>query len=223
MITLRRLASSSQFSFIGIAYSAVACKMQQRQMNLLRTRYSRFLLLTFTVALAAYVAFPEVNLTPRIVDQQAFQVVGIEASTNNAKEAGPDAVIGKLWQQFLSQNLLTKIPDRVDQSIIAVYTDYATDWRGQYTFILGAKVQPVSIPVIPEGMVVKTVPAGKYAVFTSERGPVAKVVVETWKQIWAYYQVPANGQRAYRADFEVYDQRTADPNNAQVDIYVGVK
>jgi len=47
--------------------------------------------------------------------------------------------------------------------------------------------------------------------------------VETWRQIWAYYQNPANGQRAYQADFEVYDQRAADTNNAQVDIYVGVR
>jgi predicted transcriptional regulator YdeE len=186
-------------------------------------RHCRSLLLALMVVLAAYVAFARIDVTPRIVYQEEFQVVGIEASTNNTKEAGQDAIIGKLWQQFLSEGLLNKIPGRVDHSIIAVYTDYATDWRGQYTFILGAKVQPVPNPVIPEGMVVKTVPAGKYAVFTSERGPVAKVVVETWKRIWAYYQSPANGQRAYGADFEVYDQRAADPNNAEVDIYVGVK
>jgi len=162
-------------------------------------------------------------MTPRIVNQEAFQVVGISASTNNAKEAGPDAIIGKLWQQFLSQGLLNSIPDRVGQSIIAVYTDYVTDANGQYTFVLGARIRPLPDPVVPEGMVVKTVPAGKYAVFTSPRGPVAKVVVETWKQIWAYYPSAVNGQRAYCADFEVYDQRAADPNDAQVEIYVGVK
>src|SRR5271167_4964120 len=192
-------------------------------MNSLRTRNLAVLLVPFTVAFGVYAAFAGVSVTPTIVYQEAFQVVGIEASTNNAKEAGPDAIIGKLWQQFLSQNLLNKIPDRVDQSIIAVYTDYISDANGQYTFVLGAKVKPVPNPVLPEGMVVKTVPAGRYAVFTSDRGPVAKVVVETWKRIWAYYQSPANGQRAYRADFEVYDQRAADPNNAHVDIYVGVK
>ena len=175
------------------------------------------------VVFAVYAAFAGVSLTPQIVYQESFQVVGIEASTNNAKESGPDAIIGKLWQQFLGQNLLKQIPDRVDQSIIAVYTDYATDANGQYTFVLGARIRPIPDPVLPEGMVVKTVPAGRYAVFTSDRGPVAKVVVETWKQIWAYYQSPANGQRAYRADFEIYDQRAADPNNAHVYIYIGVK
>ena len=188
-------------------------------MNSLRMRHISVLL----IALAVYAVSAEVDLTPRIVNLEPFQVVGIEASTNNAKESGPDAIIGRLWQQFLSQGLLNQIPDRVDQSMIAVYTDYASDVNGEYTLVLGAKVKPVPNPVVPMGMVVKTVPAGKYAVFTSGRGPIAKVVVETWKRIWAYYQSPANGQRAYRADFELHDQRAADPNNAQVDIYVGVK
>ncbi len=118
---------------------------------------------------------------------------------------------------------MSKIPDKVEQSIYAVYTDYASDANGQYTLVLGAKVRPLPNPTLPEGMVVKTVPAGQYAVFTSERGPVAKVVVDAWKQIWSDYQSPANGERAYRADFELYDQRAADPNNAQVEIYIGVK
>ncbi|MGB8888278.1 MAG: GyrI-like domain-containing protein [Candidatus Korobacteraceae bacterium] len=179
-------------------------------------------LLAATAALAC-AALTEPTLHPKIVDLQPFQVVGIAASTNNAKEAGPDAIIGKQWHRFMSDNLINKIPNRVDQTIYGVYTDYASDANGQYTIILGAKVRPIPNPTIPDGMVVKTVPAGRYAVFTSERGPVAKVVVDTWKQIWAYYQSPQNGQRAYQADFEVYDQRAADPNNAQVDIYVGLK
>jgi predicted transcriptional regulator YdeE len=168
-------------------------------------------------------ALTETTLHPRIIDQQPFQVVGIAASTNNAKEAGPDAIIGKQWHRFISENLMNQIPDRVDQSIYAVYTDYTSDANGQYTIILGAKVKPVPNPTIPDGMIVKTVPAGRYAVFTSQRGPVVKVVVETWKQIWAYYQSPQNGQRAYQADFELYDEHGADPSNAQVDIYIGLK
>ena len=182
-----------------------------------------------TIALAAVAlvlacaALTETALQPRIVNQQPFQVIGIAASTSNAKEAGPDAIIGKQWHRFMSDELINKIPNRVDQTIYAVYTDYTSDSNGQYTVILGAKVRPVPNPTIPDGMVIKTVPAGRYAVFTSERGPVVKVVVDTWKQIWAYYQSPQNGQRAYQADFEVYDQRAADPNNAQVDIYVGLK
>ena len=31
------------------------------------------------------------------------------------------------------------------------------------------------------------------------------------------------GKRTYLSDFEVYDQRAADPNKAIVDIYIGIK
>jgi predicted transcriptional regulator YdeE len=186
------------------------------------TRF-RTIALAAVALLLACAALTETSLQPRIVTQQPFQVVGIAASTSNAKEAGPDAIIGKQWHHFMNDDLINKIPNRVDQTIYAVYTDYTSDANGQYTLIVGAKVRPVPNPTIPDGMVIKTVPKGRYAVFTTERGPVIKVVVDTWKQIWAYYQSPQNGQRAYQADFEVYDQRAADPNNAQVDIYVGLK
>jgi predicted transcriptional regulator YdeE len=168
-------------------------------------------------------AFAEVTVKPKVVELDAFEVMGVEIRTNNAKEAGADGLIPKLWQRVTQEHALDGVPDRVGQTIYAVYTDYATDANGDYTLVLGAKFRPATDTLIPAGMVVKTVPAARYAVFTSERGAVAKVVVQTWQQIWSYFQSPANGQRAYRADFELYDQRAADPTNAQVDIYIGVQ
>jgi len=145
-----------------------------------------------------------------------FVVAGIAARTTNAREATADGVIGKQWQRFIEEGVLAKVPGRADAKILAVYTDYASDKDGEYTFLLGAKVTPDA--AIPEGMELRKIPVGRYAVFTSGRGPVAKVVPETWKRIWA-----APLARAYCADFEVYDERAADPQNAQVTIYVGLK
>ncbi len=137
-----------------------------------------------------------------------FQVVGVAARTSNAREMTSDGVIPKLWGQMARQ------------AGVALYTEYASDEHGEYTFVLGAKADPASD--IPEGLTLKTVPSGRYAVFTSDRGPVQKVVVETWLRIWS--ELPsATNLRSYIADFEVYDQRAADPANAVVDIYVGVK
>ena len=56
-------------------------------------------------------------------------------------------------------------------------------------------------------------------VFTTERGPVQKVVVEAWIKIWQMTE----HERSFVADYEVYDERVADPENTIVDIYVGVK
>ena len=34
---------------------------------------------------------------------------------------------------------------------------------GEYTLVIGAKVKPTPMPAIPEGMIVKSVPGGRYA------------------------------------------------------------
>ena len=137
-----------------------------------------------------------------IVEIEEFQVIGRAARTSNAREMSADGAIPKLWAAGFGT--------------IALYTDYEGDEHGEYTFVLGGKGDSGS--AVPEGMVLKTVPAGRYAVFTSERGPVQKVVVETWQRIWS--ELPS---RSFVADFEVYDQRAADPGDAVVEIYVGVK
>ena len=121
----------------------------------------------------------------------------------------------------MKEDLVNKIPDKADSSIIAVYTDYESDKDGEYTYLLGAKV--TSADNVPLGMVAKKIPPGRYAVSTSEKGPVGKVVAETWKRIWTLPKSEPGGNRAYVADFEIYDQRAADPQNSEVDVYVGIK
>jgi predicted transcriptional regulator YdeE len=188
-----------------------------------RVRLVGAVVLITAILMVLCAALAEVTVKPRFVQLQGFEVIGIDVRTNNANEAGQNGIIGKQWQRVMQEGLLDRIPNRADQNILAVYTDYASDANGDYTFVLGAKVRPAVNAPVPKGMVIKSIPAGRYAVFTSDRGPVARDVVETWKQIWAYYQSPTSGQRVYHADFELYDQRAADPNNAQVDIYIGVK
>ncbi len=148
-------------------------------------------------------------------------MVGITARTSNAREATADAVIGKQWTRFMQEGLLVKIPNRVDHSIVAVYTDYAGDHNGNYTFVLGAKVS--SSANVPEGMAARKVPAGRYAVFTSEKGPGPRVVPELWMKINSLPKSATGGDRLYRADFEIYDERAADPESLQVDVYVGIR
>jgi predicted transcriptional regulator YdeE len=160
-------------------------------------------------------------LTPKIVEQTEFTVIGISVRTSNAKEMSGNGVIAQQWDRFMKEGLLSGIPNKVDSNILAVYTDYESDANGAYTFIIGAKVS--SADSVPPGMVAEKVPAGKYAVFISEKGFVGKVVPQTWSRIWAVPRSSLGGNRAYRADFELYDQRAADPHNAEVDIYVGIK
>jgi predicted transcriptional regulator YdeE len=160
-------------------------------------------------------------MNPRVVEREAFTVVGIAVRTSNAKEMTADGVIGKQWGRLMQEGLLGKIPNKADQSIVAVYTDYASDHNGEYTFLLGARV--TSDSDVPAGMVAKRIPSGRFAVFTSEKGPAPKVVPETWMRINSLPKTAVGGDRVYRADYEIYDERAMDPNNLQVDVYVGIK
>ena len=153
-----------------------------------------------------------------IISGESFLVVGLPARTSNAREMTRDAMIPRQWEQLMRSNALETIPNRVDSSIIALYTDYESDADGAYTYVLGVKVS--SFADLPKNMISKEVPGGNYAVIVSHRGPVAEVVMDVWKRVWSDAEL--SGCRNYRTDFEVYDHRATNPQDAQVDIYIGV-
>jgi predicted transcriptional regulator YdeE len=159
---------------------------------------------------------------PKKVHQDSFFVVGIEARTTNSKEMTGAGEIPKQWQKFFQDGIAEKIPSKIDGTIYAVYTDYASDRTGEYSFVIGVKVPPNA--ETPSGLVLRKIPAGDYAVVTSNKGLASRVVPGAWQQIWALEdKAQLGGARAYRADYEVYDQRATDPQNSQVDVYVGLK
>lgn len=161
------------------------------------------------------------TMNPNVAECGAFIVVGIAARTSNAREMTAEGIIGKQWGRLMQEGLLARIPNKADHNIVAVYSDYASDHNGEYTFLLGARVK--SDEAVPAGMVAKKISAGKFAVFTSEKGAAAKVVPETWMKINSLPRSAVGGDRVYRADYEIYDERATDPANSQVDVYVGIK
>ena len=156
-----------------------------------------------------------------IQEHPGFYVVGITARTNNAQEMSGNGKIGDVWQTFLQPSLVAKIPNKIGVDPIAVYTDYETDHTGHYTYLLGLPV--ISTESLPASLTCKHIPPGRYAIFSSARGPVKQVVPELWQRIWSMSPDELGGERAFRTDYEIYDQRAADPENAQIDVYVGLR
>jgi predicted transcriptional regulator YdeE len=163
----------------------------------------------------------EADMNPRAVQQEEFTVVGIAVRTSNAEQMTEARPIGKQWKRLFKEGVLAAIPNKADAHIVALYTEYASDKDGAYTYVLGARVTKVES--VPAGMVAKKVSAGRFAVFTSERGPVQKVVVEMWQRVWATPKSALGGDRTYKTDFEVYDQRAQNPADSVVDLYVAVR
>jgi predicted transcriptional regulator YdeE len=155
-------------------------------------------------------------MEPETVNKPGFRFIGIEVRTNNRDEMTPNGKIGGQWQKFYAENILSKIPGKQGNAVLALYTDYESDQNGEYSFLIGSEVD--SLANIPSGLVGKEIAASKYAIFSSSRGPIPAIIFDVWKRIWAY-----KGTRAYKSDFEVYGKDSVDPKNAQVDVYLSVK
>lgn len=151
-----------------------------------------------------------------------IKLVGISARTSNQAEMNPEtAKIATTMQHFFSKNLQEKIKNRKNPGrIFAVYTEYENDSNGAYTYFLGEEVSDFDI-IDPELKCI-TLPAQSYKKFTSDPGVMPRVVIDLWLKIWDMTEEEIGGKRAYLADFEVYDERSKDPNNAVLDIYLGI-
>ena len=161
-------------------------------------------------------------MKPKIVEQSEFSIMGIQVRTSNAKEMTGQGDIPKQWSKFNKEGIADRIPNKVDRTIYAVYTNYASDYNGEYDFIIGMKVSSASD--VPPGMVVKKIPNGRFAIITSAKGPVEQVVPQAWQRVYSLDESKQlGGARTYKADFEVYDQRSQNPQDAQVDLYIGLK
>ena len=148
-----------------------------------------------------------------------IQVVGFSVRTTNAAEAKGDGEIPKLWNRFFQENLGDKIPHRVGQSLIVVYSDYASDQNGEYTYLLGAPVD--SLEGTPKDLAVRTIPAGQYAVLTTPAGPPQQTLPAIWTKIWGMSEAELGGKRSFAMDYETYDD-FSDPQNMQVTVHLGL-
>lgn len=146
---------------------------------------------------------------------QKFYVIGISTRTTN--EGGQATMdIPALWNRFMNEGIAGQIPNKLDNSIYCIYTNYEKDYTKPYTTILGCKVE--NLNMIPQGMIGKTIEGTNYIKYTVQGNISEGLVFQEWKKIWN-----SDLTRAYTADFEVYDERAQNPENAIVDIFVAVK
>ncbi len=146
---------------------------------------------------------------------EKFSIVGLAIRTTNENgQAARD--IPALWKRFMEERVADYIPDKADNALYCIYTDYEKDHTRPYTTILGCKVQNLNI--IPEGMTGRTFEEGEYVRYVAEGDLSQGSVYHEWVRIWNS-DVP----RAYAADFEVYEEKALQTGNAAVDIFVSIR
>ncbi len=150
-------------------------------------------------------------------------LVGISVRTSNQQEF--DKMKGKIFpcvQRYFHGALFNKIPHRKRPgTTICAYTDYESDYTGDYTYFIGEEVSSLDHP-LPEGFQTLVIPRQQYAKFTTNSGPMPDVCVNAWQGIWKMSPKELGGKRRYATDFEVYDERASDHHNIVLDIYIGI-
>jgi predicted transcriptional regulator YdeE len=146
---------------------------------------------------------------------EQFNVIGISVRTTNENmQAATD--IPALWGKFLGENLASKIPNKVSETLFCIYTEYESDFIKPYTTILGCEVE--NLDSIPEGFVGLIIEKGLYQKFTAKGNLMQGAVFNEWTKIW---NTPID--RKYTTDFEVYDEKSQNPEDADVDIFIALK
>jgi len=146
---------------------------------------------------------------------QKFNVIGISVRTTNENgQSGKD--IPALWSQFMSEEIQSKIPNKVSEDLFCIYTDYEKDHTKPYTTILGCKVE--SLDVVPENMIGKTIESANYKELIAKGNLYEGIVFNKWLEIWN-----SDLDRSFTADFEVYGEKTENPQKAEVAIYIALQ
>lgn len=146
---------------------------------------------------------------------ESFFVIGLAVRTTNENgRSGHD--IPALWNRFFAENIISKIPGKVEGTIYFLYTDYEKDHTTPYSTIIGCKVK--NLNSIPEGLVGKHVKGGHYRKFTAKGRISDGVIFNEWVAIWN-----SGIKRAYTTDIEVWGEKSQHPDNAEIDILVALE
>ncbi len=147
------------------------------------------------------------------IKKPAFKLIGIKLGHKTTNENAQAAIdCGNLWQKFVAENFAEKIPGKSGNEIYAVYFAYEGDYTKPYSYFIGGKV--AFDTEVPKDMDSLIIPASSYSTIIA-KGKMPDCVANSWKDIWN-----SKLDRAYKYDFEMYDERSKDWNNAEVEIFV---
>lgn len=142
----------------------------------------------------------------KIITIKEFKAVGITYFGDNKK-----GEITKLWDTF--NNQYKQINQKSKTMLCYGICDDMPDSEGRFHYTACAEVD--SFLDLPEGMVTKVVPEGKYVVYTYSGD--LKDLGDFYQNIFTKWLPSSGYQFDQKPQFELYDQRFM--NNGEFDIY----
>ncbi len=162
-----------------------------------------------------------VTVHPKIVELPEIKVAGLRGETTLR-----DNKLRELWER--ANGLFPQIPGIVKGGrgfgiceACQSNTLYTMNDDVIFTEVAGAEVS--SFDGLPEILVRKIIPGGRYAVFT-HRGTLS-MLPRTFDYIWGTWFLTTKEEMDDREDFEMYDARFLgyDRPDSEIDLYIPVK
>ena len=150
------------------------------------------------------------------VELEEAKLIGLtlKAKTTNINEQS-SIDCGTLWQEFEKGKYAEIIPNKLTDEILAVYHQYEGDHTKPFSYFIGCKVKADT--EVPAGLETLTIAKGIYQKIDA-KGKMPDCVINAWKEVWI-----SNIPRSYKMDFEVYNERSKDWTNAEVEVYLSVE
>ena len=150
------------------------------------------------------------------VEIKEIKLIGLSLKTKTTNTNGQSGIdCGNLWQKFEKGKYAEIIPNKQSNEIFGVYHQYEGDNTKPFSYFVGCKVEPDT--EVSQGLESLIIPKGTYYKINA-KGKIPDCVVNTWKEIWTS-DIP----RTHQIDFEVYDERSKDWNDAEVDVYLSIE
>lgn len=149
------------------------------------------------------------------VKREAIHLIGIKLKKKTFNAGGQSMIdCGSLWQEFEKRNITGQIPDALGDEVFAVYYDYEGDHTKPFSYFIGRPVEKNAQR--PDGLDELFIPESMFRRIEA-KGKMPDCVAGAWRQIWQ-----SDTERAYRYDFEIYDHRSRNWEDAEVDIFLSV-
>ncbi len=150
------------------------------------------------------------------IEIKEISLIGLSLKTKTINANGQSGIdCGNLWHAFEKGKYFESIPGKLSEEIFGVYHQYEGDSSKPFSYFVGCKVNPGT--TVPEGLESLTIPGGIYHKINA-KGKMPDCVAGAWKDVWAS-DIP----RTHQIDFEVYDERSKDWNDAEVDVYLSIE
>lgn len=146
----------------------------------------------------------------KVTKIKKLMISGLSVITNNKLEfESENGKIPQLWDDYIEKNAYGSTFNKANSKYMyGVYSDYTSDVTGDYKVTVGVEVTKPKNAIIIEDE--------RYLVF-SKKGELPDVVVETWVEIWEYFENNSEYERKYSIDFEKYIKED------EIEIYISIK